>query len=130
MLFKKNNSANLISKSTNYWKSRPRKRKKHKILYLTWKVGFLYYFTVSNKFTYGQFKTYLKLLKIHFKQIAKTIPTVGENLVVIFFYIHFVLYSGYRFLNLYYIYYFFWYDVMFSLCCTVFWPSVLCFRNL
>jgi hypothetical protein len=35
-----------------YWKKIvPRKRKKHKILCLTWKVGFPYYFTVSNIFT-------------------------------------------------------------------------------
>jgi hypothetical protein len=29
----------------------PRKRKKHKMLYLTWNVGLLYYFTASNIFT-------------------------------------------------------------------------------
>jgi hypothetical protein len=29
----------------------PRKRKKNKMLYLTWKMGFLYYITVSNMFT-------------------------------------------------------------------------------
>ena len=37
------------------------------------------------KHIHGQFKTYLKLRNIHFKQIAKTIPTVGKNLAVIFF---------------------------------------------
>jgi hypothetical protein len=47
------------------------------------------------KHIHGQFKTYLKLPNIHFKQIAKTIPTsctVGKNLAVIFFKIHFILY--------------------------------------
>jgi hypothetical protein len=34
----------------------------------------------------------LKLRNIHFKQIAKTIPT-GKNLAVIFFIIHFILYA-------------------------------------
>jgi hypothetical protein len=29
----------------------PENEKKHKMLYLTWKVGFLYYITVSNIFT-------------------------------------------------------------------------------
>jgi hypothetical protein len=37
------------------------------------------------KHIHGQFKPYLKLRNIHFKQIAKTIPTVGQNLAVIFF---------------------------------------------
>jgi hypothetical protein len=36
------------------------------------------------KHIHGQYKTYL-----NFKQIAKTIPTFGKNLAVIFFKIHF-----------------------------------------
>jgi hypothetical protein len=59
-----------------YWKKIvPRKRKKHKILCLTWKVGFPYYFTVSNIFTDA-----LKLL------LFKTPKhSLGKNLAVIFF---------------------------------------------
>jgi hypothetical protein len=37
------------------------------------------------KHIHGQFKTYLKLWNIHFKQVAKTILTFGKNLAVIFF---------------------------------------------
>ena len=37
------------------------------------------------KHIHEQFKTYLKLRNFHFKQIAKTIPTVEKNLAVIFF---------------------------------------------
>jgi hypothetical protein len=47
------------------------------------------------KHIHGQFQTYLKLPKIHFKQIAKTIPTsctVGKNLAVILIKIHFIFY--------------------------------------
>jgi predicted membrane protein len=52
------------------------------MLYLTWKVGFpLPFYCV--KHIHGQFKTYLKLRNIHFKQIAKTIPNVRQNLAVI-----------------------------------------------
>jgi hypothetical protein len=41
------------------------------------------------KLIHGQFKTYLKLRNIRFKQIAKTIPTFGKKtLAVIFFKIH------------------------------------------
>jgi hypothetical protein len=81
MLFKNNDSANLVSKSAKYWKNCPqaRKRKNHKMLYLTWKVRFLYCFTVSNILTDNLIKTYLKLRNIHFKQIAKSIPTLGKK---------------------------------------------------
>jgi hypothetical protein len=88
MRFKKNDSANLpVSKSTKDWKKLktivPRKQKKHKMLYITWKVGFLYYFTVPIIFTTIQnlFKTGVFV----FKQIAKSIPTIGKNHAVIFF---------------------------------------------
>jgi hypothetical protein len=74
LLFKKNDKANLVSKSTKYWKNRPRKRKKHKMLYLTWKIGFLYYFTVSNIFTDN-----LKLLKHSLQTISKNFPDCWEK---------------------------------------------------
>jgi hypothetical protein len=53
--------------------------KNHKMLYLAWKVRFLYCFTVSNILTDNLIKTYLKLRNIHFKQIAKSIPTLGKK---------------------------------------------------
>jgi hypothetical protein len=70
----------------------PRKRKKHKMMYLTTKgrISLLFYCV---KHIHGQFKTYLKLRNIRFKQIAKTFPTFGKNLAVIFFKIHFILYA-------------------------------------
>ena len=49
------------------------------------------------KHIHGQFKTYLKLRNIRFKQLAKTIPTVGKSRDILFKTI-----------------------VMFSLCCMVF----------
>ena len=67
MLFKKNDSANLVSKSTKKKSSPENERSTN-------------YFTVSNIFTDN---LNLKLGKI--EQIAKTIPTVGKNLAVIFF---------------------------------------------
>ena len=70
----------------------PRKRKKHKILNLKSTIPFLFYCV---KHIHGQFKTYLKLRNIHFKQIAKTIPTFGKNLAMIFFKINFILYAIY-----------------------------------
>jgi hypothetical protein len=67
---------------------------------------------------HGQFKMYsVKLRYIHFKQLAKTIPTVGKNLAVIF--IKPFCFVSYRYLKLYtisfdiYIIY-----VMFSLRCA------------
>jgi hypothetical protein len=46
------------------------------------KIPLLFYCV---KLIHGQLKNYLKLRNIHFKLIAKTIPTVGKNLAVIFF---------------------------------------------
>jgi hypothetical protein len=93
MLFKKNDSANLASKSTKYWKNRSRKTKEAQNVVFNLKGRIpLSFFCV--KHIHGQFKTlYLKLPNIHFKQIAKTIPTFGKNLAVIFFKIHFILYA-------------------------------------
>jgi hypothetical protein len=132
MLFKKNGSANLISKSIKDWKNRPQKMKEAQNVVFNLKGGIpLLFYCV--KHTHGQFKTYLKLRNFHFKQIAKTIPTVhGKNLAVIFVYLlNPFCFVFYRFLNLYVRYYFFWY-VMLSLCCMVFWPlyCVAGFRNL
>jgi hypothetical protein len=68
-----------VLNSTKYWKNRPQKPMKQNILYLTWKVGFLYYFTVHVKHIHGQFKTYLKLQKIH----SKTLPKLSQLLSAI-----------------------------------------------
>jgi hypothetical protein len=92
MLFKKHDSANLVSKSTKYCKNRPQKTKEAQnvVFNLKGRILLLFYCV---KHIHGQFKTYLKLRNIHFKQIAKNIPTVGKNLAVIFFTIHFILYA-------------------------------------
>jgi hypothetical protein len=92
MLFKKNDSANLVLKSTKYWKNRPQKTKEAQnvVFNLKGRIPLLFYCV---KHIHGQFKTYLKLRSIHFKQIAKTIPTFGANLAVIFFKIRFILYA-------------------------------------
>jgi hypothetical protein len=65
-------------------KSSPRKTKEeqHVIFNLKGRIPLLFYCV---KHIHGQYKTYLKLRNIHFKQIAKTIPTVGKNFAVIFF---------------------------------------------
>jgi hypothetical protein len=72
MLFKKNDSANLVSKLTKYWKNRPLKTKEaqHFVSNLKSRIPLLFYCV---KHIHGQFKTYLKLRNIHFGQIAKTI---------------------------------------------------------
>jgi hypothetical protein len=77
----------------------PRKRKKHKMLYLTWKVGFLYYFTVSNIFTdnLNLFKTGVFV----FKQIAKSIPTVQWEKSCRHILLNPLCFLSCRFLNLY-----------------------------
>jgi hypothetical protein len=74
----------LVSKSTKYWKNRPQKTKeaKNAVFNLKSRIPLLFY---CDKYIHEQFKTYLKLRNIHLKQIAKTIPTVGKNLSVIFF---------------------------------------------
>jgi hypothetical protein len=92
MLFKKNDSANLVSKSPKYWKNRPQKTKEAQnvVFNLKGRIPLLFYCV---KHIHGQFKTSLKLRNIHFKQIAKTIPTFGKNLAVILFKIHFILYA-------------------------------------
>jgi hypothetical protein len=97
MLFKKNDSANLVSKSTKYWKNRPQKTKEAQnvVFNLKGRIPLLFYCV---KHIHGQFKTYLKLRNIHFKQIAKTIPTFGKNLALIFFKFYVICY---KFSNLY-----------------------------
>jgi hypothetical protein len=125
MLFKKNDSANLVSKSTKYCKNRPQKTKEAQnvVFNLKGRIPLLFYCV---KHIHGQFKTYLKLRNIHFKQIAKTIPTFGKNLAVIFFKIHFILYAiDFPICT-----------ILFLLICHVFivlygvLTAVLCFRNL
>jgi hypothetical protein len=124
MFFKKNDSANLVSKSTKYWKNRPQKTKAAQtvVFSLEGRIPVLFYCV---KHIHGQFKTYLKLQNIHLKQIAKTIPTFGKNLAAIFFktILFCMLYIS-QFVR----YYFFWY-VMFSLCCMVFWPLYCVFET-
>ena len=70
----------------------PQKRKEAQnvVFNLKGRIPLLFYCV---KHIHRQFKTYLKLRNIHFKQIAKTIPTFGKNLAVIFFKIHFILYG-------------------------------------
>jgi hypothetical protein len=93
MLFKKNDSANLVSKSTKYWKNRPRKRKKAQnvVFNLKGRISLLYYCV---KHIHGQFKTYLKLRNIRFKQIWNSKNNISRLLgkAVIFFLNNFVLY--------------------------------------
>jgi hypothetical protein len=84
MLFKKNESANLVSKSTNV------------VFKLKGWISLLFYCV---KHIHGQFKTYLKLRNIRFKQIAKTIPTVGKSRDILFKTILFCILCIY--LNLY-----------------------------
>jgi hypothetical protein len=125
MLFKKNDSANVVSKSTKYWKNSPQKTKEAQNVVFNLKSRiFLLFYCV--KHIHGQFKTYLKLRNIHFKQIAKTIPTVGKNLAVIFFKIHFILYAiDFSICT-----------ILFLLICHIFivlygvLTALLCFRNL
>jgi hypothetical protein len=91
MFFKKNYSANLVSKSRKYWKNRPQKIKEtqNAVLNLKGMIPLLFYCV---KHIHRQCKTYLKLQNINFKQIEKTISTVGKKLAMIFFWNHFVLY--------------------------------------
>jgi hypothetical protein len=128
MLPKKNDPAKLVSKSTKYWKNRPQKTKEAQnvVFNLKGRIPLLFYCV---KHIHGQFKTYLKLRNIHFKQIAKTIPTFGKNLAVIFFKIHFILYANAIDIDLPIC------TILFLLICHVFivygvLTAVLCFRNL
>jgi hypothetical protein len=68
----------------NIGKIVPQKRKEAQnvVFNLKGRIPLLFYCV---KHIHRQFKTYLKLRNIHFKQIAKTIPTFGKNLAVIFF---------------------------------------------
>ena len=70
------------------------KKAQNVVFNLKGRISLLYYCV---KHIHGQFKTYLKLLNIRFKQIAKTIPTVGK--AVIFFLKQFCFVS-YKYLNL------------------------------
>jgi hypothetical protein len=45
------------------------------------RISFLFYCV---KHIHGQFKTYLKLRNIRFKQLAKTIPAVGKSRAILF----------------------------------------------
>ena len=72
MLFKKNDSANLVSKSTKsvLKKSSPENEKAQNVVFnLKGRIPLSFYCV----------KTYLKLRNIHFKQIAKTRP-LGKTL--------------------------------------------------
>jgi hypothetical protein len=68
----------------NIEKNRPQKTKEAQnvVFNMKGRIPLLFYCV---KHIHGQFKTYLKLRNFHFKQIAKTTPTVGKNLAVIFF---------------------------------------------
>jgi hypothetical protein len=60
MLFKKIGSANLVSKSTKYWKNLPQKAKETQtvVFNLKGRIPLLFYCV---KHIHGQLKTYLKL---------------------------------------------------------------------
>jgi hypothetical protein len=64
---------------------RKRKKAQNVVFNLKGRIPLLFYCVTIH----GQFKTYLKLQNgetfTSVKQIAKTIPTVGQNLAVIFF---------------------------------------------
>ena len=109
----------------NIEKTRPQKTKEAQniVFNLKGRIPLLFYCV---KHIHGQFKTYLKLRNINFKQIAKTIPTFGKNLAVIFFKIHFILHAiDFPICT-----------ILFLLICHVFivlygvLTAVLCFRNL
>jgi hypothetical protein len=93
MLFKKNDSANLVSKSTKYWKNRSQKTKEAKnvVFNLKGRIPLLFY---SVKHIHGQFKTC-------FKQIAKSIPTVQWEKPCCDILLNPFCFVSYRFLNLY-----------------------------
>jgi hypothetical protein len=77
----------------------PRKRKKHKMLYLTWKVGFHYYFTVSNIFTDN-----LKLIynrSFCFQTNSKKYPDCSMEKPCCDILLNPFCFLSYRFLNLY-----------------------------
>jgi hypothetical protein len=61
--------------------SKKTKKAQNVVFNLKRRISLLYYCV---KHIYGQFKTYLKLRNIRFKQIAKTIPTVGKNRDILF----------------------------------------------
>jgi hypothetical protein len=98
MLFKKNYSANFVSKLTKYWKNCPRKRKKHKMLYLTWKVGFVYYLLCQtySRTIWNLFKTPKHSLQTN----SKNYPDCWEKPSIIFFLKQFC-FVCYKYPNLY-----------------------------
>jgi hypothetical protein len=102
MLFKKNDSANLVSKSTKCWKNRSQKTKEAQnvVFNLKGRIPLLFY---SVKHIHGQFKTYLKLKTgfFVFKQIAKSIPTVQWEKPCRDILLNPFCFVSYRFLNLY-----------------------------
>jgi hypothetical protein len=83
MLFKKNDSSNLVSKSTKYWeKNRPQETKEAKNVVFNWKgkIPFLFY---CDKHIHGQFKTYLKpefLLSKKWQKVSRLLPWLPEVL--------------------------------------------------
>jgi hypothetical protein len=100
MLFKKNDSANLVSKSTKYWKNRSQKTKEAQnvVFNLKGRILLLFYCV---KHIHGQFKTYLKLRNIHFEQTnSKKHPDCWEKPCRDILYNPFY-FVCYRFLNLY-----------------------------
>ena len=110
MLFKKNDSANLVSKSTKYWKNRPQKTKKAQnvVFNLNGRIPSLFYCV---KYIHGQFKTYLKLRNIHFKQIAIDCWAIPCHDILLKPF----CFVSYTYLNLYNIFSF---DMSCSLCCS------------
>jgi hypothetical protein len=63
-------------------KSSQKKKKAQTVVFnLKGRISLLFYCV---KHIHGQFKTYLKLRNIRFKQIAKTSPTVGKSRDILF----------------------------------------------
>jgi hypothetical protein len=128
MLFKKNDSANLFSKSTKYWKNRPQKTKEAQnvVCNLKGRIPLLFYCV---KHIHGQFKTYLKPEFLFSNKWQKVSPgkTMGKTLPWYSFksILFYILYLDFSICT-----------ILFLLICHVFivpygvLTAVLCFRNL
>jgi hypothetical protein len=61
--------------------SQKTKKAQNVVFILKGRISLLFYCV---KHIHGQFKTYLKLRNTRFKQLAKTIPTVGKSCDILF----------------------------------------------
>jgi predicted oxidoreductase (fatty acid repression mutant protein) len=82
MLFKKNHRQVWFQNRQNIEKIVPENKKAQNVVFnLKGRISLLFYCV---KHIHGQFKTYLKSRNIRFKQLAKTIPTVGKSRDILF----------------------------------------------